>query len=340
MAKKKEILENEASIESTDLSEVDIAVEEAPTKVVLPKNKAEMEYIKPTVVEMSSGKGLINCLRKEKIEVRLIPKKVGVYSNPRHVLYGGMAEEAMKTFCVPLSSSGFYVKVLTDEEEAFLEYTLGLAKGDLSVYKNFWDCSNDLAVVKLTKASVFLDLSNPRDYIKYKILLANKDKICPSQKELEERPLPTYMFVIIGADEEIKSARRVISSIQEAYKEFGKIEDNKPALKTVVEYLSGRPVASTAKLDFLQVKVNEYIQNANGKEFLKLVKDNLFHVRVLINRAIEAGLISKKGNYYYLRENSMPLCEMDEEPTLEIAMRFLSSPKNQDIKFGLEAKLQ
>lgn len=339
MAKKKEILENVEPVESTDLSEVDIAVEDAPTKVVLPKNKAEMEYIKPTVVEMSSGKDLINCLRKEKVEVRLIPKKVGVYSNPRHVLYGGMAEEAMKTFCVPLSSSGFYTKVLTDEEEAFLEYTLGLEKGALSMYKNFWDCSNDMAVVKLTKASVFLDLSNPRDYIKYKILLTNKDKICPSQKELEERPLPTYMFVIIGADEEIKSARRVISSIQEAYKEFGKIEDNKDALRTVLEYLSGRPVASTSKLDFLQVKVNEYVQRNNGKDFLKLIKEPHFGTRVLVNRAVEAGLISRKGNYYYLRENSMPLCEMNEEPTLDIALRFLSAPKNQDIKFGLEAKL-
>lgn len=338
MAKQKKL--EEAESEAISLEGIDIAPEEAPMVEVKPKNIQELGIINTAKVEdRHSGKGLINCLRKERIEIRLIPKKTGVYSNPRHVLFGGMAEEAVKKFCVPISESGLYVKVLDNDEEAYLEYVLGLEKGTLSIYKDFWNCNNDMARVDLAKTSTFLNLSDPRDYIKYKILLANKDKICPSQKELEERPLPTYMFVIIGADEEIKSARRVISSIQEAYKEFGKIEDDKPVLKVVVEYLTGRPVASTSKLDFLQVKVNEYLQRDNGKEFLKLIKDPHFYNRVLISRALEAGLISKKGNYLYLRENSLPLCEINEEPTLDIAMRFLAAPKNQDIKYGLEAKL-
>lgn len=338
MAKQKKLEEVES--EAISLESIDIAPEEAPMVEVKPKNIQELGIINTVKVEdRHSGRGLINCLRKERIEIRLIPKKIGVYSNPRHVLFGGMAEEAVKKFCVPISESGLYVKVLENEEEAYLEYVLGLEKGTLSIYKDFWNCNNDMARVDLAKTSTFLNLSDPRDYIKYKILLANKDKICPSQKELEERPLPTYMFVIIGADEEIKSARRVISSIQEAYKEFGKIEDNPDALRVVLEYLSGRPVASTSKLDYLQVKVNEYIQHNNGKDFLKLIKDPHFGVRILVNKSIEAGLISRKGNYYYLRENSMPLCEMNEEPTLDIALRFLSAPKNQDIKFGLEAKL-
>lgn len=62
--------------------------------------------------------------------------------------------------------------------------------------------------------------------------------------------------------------------------------------------------------------------------------------KVLIKRAIEAGLISKRGNFLYLRSDNSPLCEANEEPTLNVAARYLNSPKHQDVKFSLEAKLK
>ena len=59
----------------------------------------------------------------------------------------------------------------------------------LSVHKkvdNFWDDSNDVGIskVRLTKQDTILDLTSPEDYIKYKILLANKDFIAPSLQAL------------------------------------------------------------------------------------------------------------------------------------------------------------
>ena len=40
----------------------------------------------------------------------------------------------------------------------------------------------------------------------------------------------------------------------------------------------------------------------------------------------------------YLRENGTPLCGDNEEPTLNIAAKYLNLPKNQTLKFSLEAK--
>ena len=57
---------------------------------------------------------LINCLRNERIIVRHIPKVGGMITNPKHILYGGMAENAIKIFTVPRLSSGMFVNVLTD----------------------------------------------------------------------------------------------------------------------------------------------------------------------------------------------------------------------------------
>ena len=114
-----------------------------------------------------------------RIIVRYILKQKGNITNPRHVLYGGMAEGASRTFVVPKLSSGKYVNVLTDDEKDFLEDAMGLEPNALSIYKkvdNFWDDSNPLKItrVRLTKLDSYLDLSSPEDYIKYKILLAIK----------------------------------------------------------------------------------------------------------------------------------------------------------------------
>ena len=57
-------------------------------------------------------KELVNCLRNERIIVRHIPRQSNMVQNPKHVLYGGMAENAIRVFVVPRLTSGKYVNVL------------------------------------------------------------------------------------------------------------------------------------------------------------------------------------------------------------------------------------
>ena len=135
--------------------------------------------------EIKSKKDLINCLRNERVIIRHIPKYSSNITNPKHILYGGMAENASRTFVVPRLTSGMFVNVLTDNEKAFLENIMGLEDNALSIYKkvdNFWDDSNEngISKVRLLKQDNYLNLADPEDYIRYKILLANKDYIAPS----------------------------------------------------------------------------------------------------------------------------------------------------------------
>lgn len=285
----------------------------------------------------------INCLRNERITIRHIPKQNALVNNPKHVLYGGMAENATRTFVVPKLSSGMFVNVLTDNEKAFLEETMGLEYNALSIYKkvdNFWDDSNEAGIssVRLTKQDNYLNLADPEDYIRYKILLANKDFIAPSLKALEDSPKATYQFVIISDGEENKKAKDNMSTTMKCYKEYGKIEEDVFTLRTIIETIEGRPTAPNTKLEFLQTKINNLIQ-ADSKLFLRVVTDPLLQTKVLIKRCIEAGIISKRGNFLYLRSDNSPLCEMNEEPTLNIAAKYLNAPKHQDILFALQAKL-
>ena len=289
-------------------------------------------------------KQLINCLKNERIIVRHIPRESGMVSNPKHILYGGMAENAVRTFVVPKLSSGMFVNVLTDNEKDYLEYIMGLEPNALSIYRkndNFWDDSNDVGIsqVKLRKQDNYLNLADPEDYIRYKILLANKDFIAPSLKILQDTPKATYQFVIIAEGEENKVAKSNMDATMQSYKEFGKIESDADTLRVIIETIDGRPLAPNVKLEFLQTKINNLIQ-ADSKLFLKVITDPYLSTKVLIKKSIEAGLISKRGNFLYLRSDNTPLCDAGEEPTLSIAAKYLNNPRHQELKFTLEAKLK
>lgn len=299
------------------------------------------EYKRTT---MTTEEPLVNCLRNERIVVRYIPKERGLVTNPKHILYGGMAENATRTFVVPKLSSGMFVNVLTDSEKAFLEDIMGLEYNALSIYKkvdNFWDDSNEngISKVRLTKRDNYLNLADPEDYIRYKILLANKNFIASSLQVLQDAPKATYQFVIVSEGDETKTAKDNMSATMKCYKEFGKIENDVDVLRVIVETLEGKPTAPSVKLEFLHTRINNLIQ-ADSKTFLKVITDPLLRTKVLIKNCLESGIIYKKGDYYYVREGNTPLCGNNEEPTLSIAAKYLNLPKNQQLKFSLEAKLK
>lgn len=288
--------------------------------------------------------GVVSCLRKEIITVRHINKQTGNIRDPKHVLYGGMSDNATRTYTVPLLRSGALTDVLTKDEKAFLEEYMGLEPNALSVYKkedNFWDTSNDEGVSKviLHKHDNHLDLSNPVDYIKYKILLANKEFIAPSMKELQDKPKATYEFVLISNNEDTAAIKTNISTKMQCYKELGKIEDNIDILRLIIETIDGRGMAPDSKVEILQNKANDLIQS-NARLFLATVTDKLLPTKVLIKKALESGIISKRGDYYYMRKDGMPLCGDNQEPTFNIAAAFLNEPKNQELKFSIEAQLK
>ena len=288
-------------------------------------------------------KPLINCLRNEQVIVRYLPKQSRMVSNPKHVLFGGMAENATRTFVVPMLSSGRYVNVLTDDEKDFLENIMGLPKNAMSIYKkvdNFWDDTNEAGISKVTlrKQDNYLNLANVEDYIRYKILIANKDYIAPSLEALETHPKATYQFVILTEESETKSARKGMTTLMQCYTAYGKIEDDVDALRIIIETLTGITVHKNTKKEFLQTKINELIQS-NSKMFLKIATDPLLQTKVLIRKCIESGLIAHRGNQYYIREGNIPMCE-DGEPTLNVAAQWINLPKNQEIKLSLEAKLK
>ena len=117
MANKKRVEEEMPNMENV---KINITPEEH--KVEIPKNVKEdyTEVYKPQKNDKQETP-VVNCLRNETIIVRFIPSPSAMVRSKGHVLSGGMADTATRSFVVPRLSSGQYKNVLTNNEMKFLE---------------------------------------------------------------------------------------------------------------------------------------------------------------------------------------------------------------------------
>lgn len=279
-----------------------------------------------------------SCLRNEIVIVKHVPRESSMIgNNPKHVLSEGMAENSYRELICPVLRSGQLVDVLTKNEKAYLEKIMGLPEDALSIYRttdNYWKRRK----VRLFKTGNRLDLSNPEDYISYKILLANNNLICPNLSTLADKPKASYEFVLIAEDDEAKASMKRMGARKEAYMEYGKIEDDVPTMRVVIESLTGRAVASTAKKEQLVERIDSLIES-DAHTFLRVVRDPMLRTKVLIREAVNAGVVVDRSGNLFIRDGNVPMCDSGDS-TLSVASAWLNQPRNQEIKFSIEAKIK
>jgi len=269
-------------------------------------------------------------LPKKVINVKYIKRKRGMASDVAddHIISGGMLSGSVKKFYAPLLSNGSIANVLTKQEKEFLESATGL---NLSVYGDFW--LNHF--VALYKDDNKFDLSNPIDYISYKIMLFLTADIAPSWKERNNKQ--TYQFVITSEDEEITEKKVGFDSKKEAFKLYGKIEDDKDKLVGLLSLLTNRPIAESSTLKWLQTQVEEFI-DSKPQLFVNLIKDETLETKLLIQAGLESKVILKKSNKYST-EDGLDICENGQIPSFDNAVKYLENPKHQDVRSLIEAKI-
>lgn len=274
-------------------------------------------------------------LKNERVIIRRLLKE-GKITNPKHVLYGGMALGAFHTFTVPMLRNGQLVDVLTKEEKAYLEEAMGLETNALSVHRkvdNYWSNFQ----VRLGKDDTILDLNDPEQYIKYKVLLNNTESIAPNLDAVNLRPKETYEYVILHEEEEAKANKKRVNKNIEAYKILGKIENDKDKLRTIVEIATSRPQHKTVNIDVLTDQIDKLIQ-ANASLFLTIAQDPLLDTKVLLKKGIETGAVKVKNDLFYDADGK-PLCDAGNA-TFSVAAEWLNKPKNQGTKLAIEAKIK
>lgn len=306
------------------------------TQTPVPAIEKPKKGKKVTTKVTDDDEELINCLRNEKITVKyILNEKTGI-TDRNHPFFGGLAQGAVINFVVPMLRNGSLKNPLTKAEKKYLEYIMGLDDNALSVHKaedNYWDNYQ----VRLSKDDYILDLSTPKGYIDYKVLLANTDTVAASMDELNNNPKETYRFVLVSDKEVYDTTSTKVKMKESCMEAYFKIKDDFDSLRCVIQTVTGRPVDAKTDINFLKNKCVEQIE-VDPVRFAKVLTDKLLPYKVLLTKAVDAKIVTKRGTWHLYEGQVMS--DGNEEPTFSVAAKFLSNPKNQEIKFSIEKKLK
>lgn len=273
-------------------------------------------------------------LPNETVTVKFIKRKKGMASNveDNHVIAGGMLTNAKKSFSAPRQRNGEIANILTNEEKEYLENATGGT--NLSVYGDFWKTFK----VDLFKddASNQFNLSNPIDYISIKLLESLTNDIAKSWSERNDKQ--TYQFAITREDEIPNEKKAKLDTKKEAFKLYGKIEDDRDKLIGVLRLLDNSPISKNVKLKWVQGKVEEYVDTVPSV-FLNVIKDSSLETKILINKAVEEKIILRDGNRYSTIDG-LELAENKEIPSFNNAVKYLDNPKHQEVRDLIVARLK
>src|SRR5690606_18437642 len=137
--------------------------------------------------------------------------------------------------------------------------------------------------------------SNPMDYLSVKLLEALVDDISPNWKDRNKKQ--TYQFVITGEEEIGDENKFKLDTKKEAWKVYGRIEDDREKLIGILKLLSNKLISKDSKLKWVQGEV-ENIVDTMPSRFLSVVQDEALETKMLINKAVDAGYIVRNGNRY------------------------------------------
>jgi len=283
-----------------------------------------------------------NPLKKETVEVKFIRSTSKMYSN-ESPLSGGLAETASITYTVP-RENGMIKQILTPDEITFFENYFGLPEGAMNfnaITNNYWTTYNRGYInrVALDKSGKRLDLSNAKDYIEYKILLANTEYICPNQETLENFRKATYRFVFNNDNTVAMSAGKSADLKFELFEIYGKYKEDADMLRVICYLIEHKKVSPKTKIELLKSKVVSMMENRAKDCYAVMSSKNLEQKKAILI-GVEKGIISDRNGFYYYTENGQKLSNEYEEPNLNNAANYLADVANQELYFSISKKIK
>lgn len=283
-------------------------------------------------VNLKAHKEALNAILIDKVvEIKPIIRKSDYYSENHDG--AGIFTGAVWSTTLPIDTArNQFTNILTSEEQEVFEKEFNRPKGTLDFYNRqspFW---SELRVV-ITKDGLKLNLKEPMDFLKWKILSVSP-KIAPSwAKRFEDA---RYRFAIVEPDAEIADVNKRQDKTRRAYKAFGKIEDSSTEMADLLR-VAGKQVPSNAKADWLTAEIGKLIET-NIDEFLNIVEDPNFQYRLIINQAVDCGALKRVGKTGF----KLPALEDHEQNTadnLVEMIEYLKDLKNQPQLLKIKAQI-
>lgn len=265
------------------------------------------------------------------MDFKLPTKKIKIINLGRNKFSSlSIYPKATKVLSTELGRSGLYKTGLTEEEEKFFEKYFKYSEGTLSKKpadnkdgSNYWA---DLEIRLDAKRNNELNLEDPKQYIKYKVMLESS-KICNSPLEKHKWPDAEWMIMDEESDSKIESVE--IDKEVEAIEVFNDLseEDKKGVLR-----LYGKRNLEKSSPSLIKSALYKELKK-NPTNFIKTATDKSLKMKVLIEDLITANIITRNGNYF--KNGDEPIGNSIEE-----VVSYLEDAKNQTILVALKGKLK
>ena len=219
-------------------------------------------------------------------------------------------------FCCPIDSSGNFVKVLNEEERLHLEKMLNLPSGAMSHYSksspksgkySFW--SSRTTSISLNRDGTLLDLSDPTDYANYKVLLNNVDLISPSWDERHNKA--TYKYALVDEKHEELTDFRKAEEESEAWAKYFEMGSSEDEMKDFLTVFHNKKIPADASKKWLLGQLGKCVRE-NMSKFMALANDPTYRTKVFLEKAVDAGVVKKKGRNYYFIGNVETIFSQEE----------------------------
>ena len=254
-----------------------------------------------------------------------------------------MYDHTMLKLVVPIDKrTGRLRDPLTPEERTFFENSAGLdlEPGDLNPYKkkdNFWHGfivlirkSDDIVTEKTVLMT--LDLSNPIDYLNYKVMMANSAPdggvVAPTwEKRLGSG---TYRIALQHDGKQHTEKVKKADSMKKAYKYLSNIDSSSEKMFDflTIYYLenakSKRPSEDSSK-DFYYSEIQDLIDNDLDGVCIIIDDTENYDYKLIIHRGLKIGALRFIGSGNIETVDGVPVGK-----SLFQAIQWLKDDKNQD----------
>jgi hypothetical protein len=191
------------------------------------------------------------------------------------------------------------------------------------VAHEFWGTSE--GSVKLKNITQLIDISNPLNYIKYKLCKAC-DLVSNSDLEYRQGKWPSATHYIHNEEERVESEALKITVKRKAYNIINSISILKK--KQLLQVIEGRSVTNYSDSK-VEVTLEDIINSSPDKIIMYNEMDDIkLKAMVLIHEGVAKNVLRiDRGAYYY---NEIPLGH-----TLNDTVLYFTNPENQSMKIAI-----
>jgi hypothetical protein len=206
-------------------------------------------------------------------------------------------------------------------EQQFFEKVLGADLNPLVPREdNFW-MSDKRSRVVMDKKGLILDLSDPIDMLRYKILKSNKRKIAPSPELQNTRG--SYEFMLVDESVQINKMAAEADLKSKAMIKYAEITQSK---KTMMDFIkvTGQGLPSVPDEIWLKTSIFKMVEG-DPRLFMSYAGDDFYETKILIYDGVKCGVLKRIKDNLYALDNGF------EIGTLTDTVTYLSQPEHQPI---------